>query len=58
MLKKMLVIWPWRPRSQLQRQTESDNNIKLGFWTDIFARQLNSSAEVDPSTGGTKIGFR
>ncbi|MEX5380136.1 hypothetical protein [Acinetobacter towneri] len=37
--------------------TESDNNIKLGFWTDIFSRQLNSSAEVDPSTGAPKSGL-
>ena len=37
--------------------TESDNNIKLGFWTDIFSRQLKSSAEVDPSTGAPKSGL-
>ena len=37
--------------------TESDNNIKLGFWNDIFSRQLNSSAEVDPSTGAPKSGL-
>ncbi|WP_168417870.1 MULTISPECIES: hypothetical protein [Acinetobacter] len=37
--------------------SESDNNIKLGFWTDIFSRQLNSSAEVDPSTGAPKSGL-
>ena len=37
--------------------TESDNNIKLGFWTDIFSRQLNSSTEVDPSTGAPKSGL-
>lgn len=37
--------------------TESDNNIKLGFWTDIFSRQLDSSAEVDPSTGAPKSGL-
>lgn len=37
--------------------TESDNNIKLGFWTDIFSRQLNSSAEIDPSTGAPKSGL-
>lgn len=37
--------------------TEIDNNIKLGFWSDIFSRQLNSSAEVDPSTGAPKSGL-
>ena len=37
--------------------TESDNNIKLGFWTDIFSRQLDSSAEVDPSTGAPTSGL-
>lgn len=37
--------------------TESDNNIKLGFWTDIFSRQLDSSAKVDPSTGAPKSGL-
>ncbi len=31
---------------------ESDNNIKLGFWSDIFARALDSSNLVDPITGG------
>ena len=32
--------------------TESDNNIKLGFWTDIFARSFNSSNSVNAVTGG------
>lgn len=37
--------------------SEADNNIKLGFWTDIFARGFNSSNEVDPITGGPKEGL-
>ena len=36
---------------------ESDNNIKLGFWSDIFARELNSSNVVDPITGGPISGL-
>ena len=36
---------------------ESDNNIKLGFWSDIFARELNSSNLVDPITGGPISGL-
>ncbi|WP_180096936.1 MULTISPECIES: hypothetical protein [unclassified Acinetobacter] len=36
---------------------ESDNNIKLGFWSDIFARELNSSNVVDPVTGGPTSGL-
>lgn len=36
---------------------ESDNNIKLGFWSDIFARELNSSNVVDPITGGPTSGL-
>ncbi|MCO8069554.1 hypothetical protein NI468_03300 [Acinetobacter lwoffii] len=36
---------------------ESDNNIKLGFWSDIFARELNSSNAVDPITGGPTSGL-
>ena len=32
--------------------TENDNNIKLGLWMDIFARDFNSSNAVDPITGG------
>jgi len=36
---------------------ESDNNIKLGFWSDIFARELNSSNAVDPITGGPVSGL-
>src|SRR5690606_25171905 len=31
---------------------ESDNNIKLGFRCDIFARELNFSNVVYPITGG------
>lgn len=31
--------------------TETDNNIKLGFWTDIFSRKLDSINEVNPITG-------
>ena len=36
---------------------ESDNNIKLGFWSDIFARALDSSNAVDPITGGPISGL-
>src|SRR5690606_37435111 len=36
---------------------ESDNNIKLGFWSDIFALALNSSNVVDPITGGPTSGL-
>ena len=36
---------------------ESDNNIKLGFWSDIFAREINSSNVVDPITGGPTSGL-
>lgn len=36
---------------------ESDNNIKLGFWSDIFARELNSFNVVDPVTGGPTSGL-
>ncbi|MGO1159714.1 hypothetical protein ACTL4S_13085 [Acinetobacter lwoffii] len=36
---------------------ENDNNIKLGFWSDIFARELNSSNLVDPITGGPISGL-
>lgn len=36
---------------------ESDNKIKLGFWSDIFARELNSSNVVDPITGGPTSGL-
>ena len=32
--------------------TEDDNNIKFGMWMDIFARDFNSSNEVNPITGG------
>lgn len=36
---------------------ESDNNIKLGFWSDIFARELNSSNAVNSITGGPTSGL-
>lgn len=36
---------------------ESDNNIKLGFWTDIFSRSFVSSNAVDPITGGPVSGL-
>lgn len=32
----------------------TDNNIKLGFWSDIFARPLDSIRDVDPITGAPK----
>ncbi|MDD2940686.1 MAG: hypothetical protein PHW49_08155 [Acinetobacter harbinensis] len=34
---------------------EADNNIKLGFWTDIFARSFSSSNSVDPMTGAPDV---
>lgn len=34
-----------------------DNNIKLGFWTDIFSRELNSSNQVNPITGAPISGL-
>ncbi|TCB50455.1 hypothetical protein E0H80_09195 [Acinetobacter sp. ANC 4779] len=36
---------------------EADNNIKLGFWTDIFARSFSSSNFVDPKTGAPNSGL-
>lgn len=36
---------------------EADNNIKLGFWTDIFSRSLNSSNTVDYATGAPTSGL-
>src|SRR5690606_7882067 len=36
---------------------EEDNNIKLGFWSDIFSRELNSSNVVDPVTGAPVSGL-
>ncbi|WP_407305160.1 hypothetical protein [Acinetobacter sp.] len=36
---------------------DQDNNIKLGFWTDIFARELGSSNHVDPVTGAPTSGL-
>ena len=37
--------------------TADDNNIKLGFWTDIFARSLDSDNYVDPATGAPTSGL-
>lgn len=37
--------------------TESDNNIKLGFWLDVFARSFNSSNVVNAVTGGPISGL-
>lgn len=37
--------------------TEADNNIKLGFWADIFARGFNTNNAVDPITGGPTGGL-
>ncbi|MEK5745880.1 hypothetical protein VXE41_23760, partial [Acinetobacter variabilis] len=31
--------------------------IKLGFWSDIFSRELNSSREVNPITGAPISGL-
>lgn len=36
---------------------EADNNIKLGFWTDIFSRSLNSSNTIDYATGAPTSGL-
>lgn len=36
---------------------EADNNIKLGYWTDIFSRSLNSSNTVDYATGAPTSGL-
>ena len=36
---------------------DQDNNIKLGFWADIFARELGSSNHVDPVTGAPTSGL-
>ena len=36
---------------------EADNNIKLGFWADIFSRSLNSSNTVDYATGAPTSGL-
>lgn len=36
---------------------EVDNNIKLGFWTDIFSRSLNSSNTIDYATGAPTSGL-
>lgn len=36
---------------------EEDNNIKLGFWSDIFSRGLNSSNVVNPITGAPVSGL-
>lgn len=37
--------------------TASDNNIKLGFWMDVFARNFTSSSTVNPVTGGPISGL-
>lgn len=37
--------------------TAADNNIKLGFWTDIFSRNYNSSSAVSAETGGATDGL-
>lgn len=37
--------------------TSDDNNIKLGFWTDIFSRSFSSSNTIDPITGGPVSGL-
>lgn len=37
--------------------SDLDNNIKLGFWTDIFSRELNSSNQVNPITGAPISGL-
>lgn len=40
-----------------ERKLDQDNNIKLGFWTDIFARELDSLNDVDPATGAPVSGL-
>ncbi|MBB4835325.1 hypothetical protein [Acinetobacter schindleri] len=40
-----------------QYTTADDNNIKLGFWTDIFSRSLDSSNQIDPATGAPTSGL-
>lgn len=40
-----------------QYATVDDNNIKLGFWTDIFSRSLDSSNQIDPATGAPTSGL-
>ena len=37
--------------------TEDDNNIKLGFWTDIFSRRFNSQNTVNVVTGAPADGL-
>ena len=39
------------------RADESDNNIKLGFWMDIFSRAFDSSSAVNPITGAPTSGL-
>ncbi|WP_228206891.1 hypothetical protein [Acinetobacter sp. LoGeW2-3] len=41
----------------LETRDGADNNIKLGFWSDIFARSYNSSNVVDPITGAPISGL-
>ena len=35
----------------------ASDRIKLGFWTDIFSRSLDSSSQVDPVTGAPVSGL-
>ncbi|MDD2944456.1 hypothetical protein LIS44_04180 [Acinetobacter haemolyticus] len=37
--------------------TDTSDTFKLGFWSDIFSRQLNSSNMVDPLTGAPTSGL-
>ncbi|MGC3819210.1 hypothetical protein [Acinetobacter sp. G11] len=37
--------------------TDTSDTFKLGFWSDIFSRQLNSSNTVDPLTGAPTSGL-
>ena len=34
---------------------QSDNNLKLGFWTDIFARPVESNREINSITGAPEF---
>lgn len=37
--------------------SEFDNNIKLGFWSDIFARSFDSVSTIDAKTGAPTSGL-
>ncbi|MFH7764784.1 hypothetical protein [Acinetobacter sp. BSP-28] len=37
--------------------TDTSDTFKVGFWSDIFSRQLNSSNTVDPLTGAPTSGL-